>query len=80
MSEVKKLSFAKDQINKNAIELVEEILVRLKSGESVAFGFVEVRKARTVATGYSDCKDGAYHLLNSGAARLAARLANVDDD
>jgi len=61
--------------NTEALKLVEDVAERLRSGESIAVALIEVRKGRTVATAWSQPPDGAYHLLNSGAARLAARLA-----
>lgn len=63
--------------NGEAISMCEAVLERLRSGESVAFGFVEVRRGRTVGTGWS--RSEVYHLLNSGAARLAHRLASSED-
>jgi hypothetical protein len=59
--------------NEDAIALVEGLLERLRSGESVAVAFVEVFRNRSVATAW--CESESYHLLNSGAAGLAARLA-----
>lgn len=61
--------------NADALKLVEDVAGRLRSGESIAVALVEVRKGREVATAWSQSPDGSYHLLNSGAARLAARLA-----
>lgn len=60
------------------IDLLEEALERAKAGESVGIGIIEVRVGRTVATAlsYTDC----YHLLMSGAARLAHRLAAQEDE
>ena len=59
--------------NLDALEMIEGIASRIKSGETVAVGAVEVMRDRGVATSYSN---GSYHLLNSGAARLASRLAS----
>ncbi len=59
--------------NKDAIEMIEGLLERLKAGESVAVAFVEVFRDRSVAHAWSD--SASYHLLNSGAAGLAARIA-----
>lgn len=61
--------------NDDAIALVEGLLERLKAGEAVSVAVVEVLKSKTVATAWSDSPDGNYHLLNSGVARLAHRLA-----
>lgn len=73
MNESNVVKLAPLAINQEAIDLVEDVLARLRCGESLAVGIVEVRRGRTVATAFSfaDC----YHETNSGAARLAARLA-----
>lgn len=71
MSNLAKIDIPKNQ---DAIELCEGVLERLRSGESVAFGFVEVLRGHRVVTGWS--KSEVYHLLNSGAARLANRIAS----
>ncbi len=63
--------------NRDAIELCEEVLARLKSGEAVAVALVEVRRGGVVATAVS--KSDVYHQLNSGAARLASSLATSTD-
>lgn len=61
-------------INNEAIQLVEELLYRLKSGQSIAVGLAEVyADGSTVATAYS--KSDVYHQLCSGCARLASRIA-----
>ena len=63
--------------NPSALEIAQAALDRVKSGETVAIAVVEVLRGRAVRTSCSagDC----YHLLNSGAARLANRLAAQDD-
>jgi hypothetical protein len=59
--------------SQEAIELVDGVLARLKSGESVAAAIVEVKPGGLVAQGWSG---GPYHHeLSSGAATLAWRLA-----
>lgn len=60
-------------INDDAIELVSGVLERLRKGETIAVAVVEVLSAGGVGTHYS--KSDKYHQLNSGVARLAARLA-----
>jgi len=76
---IQKIGLAAASVNREAIELAEEVLERLRSGETIAFAVIEVRKARTVGTAYVAADQ--YHLLNSGAARLAVRIASeVDDD
>jgi len=68
------LNVVADPVNESALNLVEETLARIKSGEVISVAIVEVRKSRMVATCVS--KGAAYHEMNSGAARLAAQLAN----
>lgn len=63
--------------NVEAIKMCEGVLQRLKAGDSVAFAYVEVMRGHNVATGYSG--GTTYHLLNSGAARLAHRIAASED-
>lgn len=58
----------------DAVELVEELLARLKSGETVAVAIVDVRLGSAVATAWAGNEH--YHKLNSGAARLSVRLAS----
>lgn len=65
--------------NAHALELIEACAERLRSGESIAVALVEVRKGRTVGSAWSEAPDGSYHLLNSGVARLAHRLASQSD-
>ena len=62
-------------INSDAIEIIEGLLERFKSGQSVALAVVEVmaEEAKGVATIYST--SDRYHQLCSGCARLAARIA-----
>lgn len=65
--------------NQDAIQVLEGILERLRSGESLAIAYVEVRQMGSVATGWADHPTGRYHFLCSGAARLLSRLAEVSD-
>jgi hypothetical protein len=62
-------------INLDAIEIIEGLLERFKSGHSVALAVVEVMAEEDagVATIYS--KSNKYHQLCSGCARLATRIA-----
>ena len=60
-------------LNHKAIEIVEGLLDRLKSGQSVSAALVEVYADGSVATFYSS--GDTYHRLNSGCATLAARIA-----
>lgn len=76
---VHKIGLAAVSVNQEAVKLAEDVLERLIAGETIALAVIEVRKCHTVATGY--CAADQYHLLNSGAARLAVRIASeVDDD
>lgn len=61
-------------INHDAIQLMEGVLDRLRSGEVVAVGLVEVKQRGVVGTAYS-AGTGWYHELSSGAATLAVRFA-----
>lgn len=60
-------------VNKDAQQMVEDLLERVKSGETVDVAVVEVTNKGTVATAWSGA--GFRHMLNSGAAVLAQRLA-----
>ena len=62
--------------NTDAIDIVERLLARLKSGAVVDVAIVEVASDGTVSDEWSGKR--SYHLLNSGAARLAHRLAAED--
>jgi hypothetical protein len=59
--------------DKDTIEAIEGLLDRVRSGECIAVAFVEVGRDRSVAT--ARFADNSHHLLTSGAATLAARLA-----
>lgn len=58
------------------VEFVEEILARVKAGKVIAIGTAEVEQGGKVAVGF--CHKNHYHQLNSGAARLSARLATIE--
>lgn len=60
-------------VDPNLIAALEGLLERAKEGKALAVGFIEVCDNGDVCTFYS--KGRSYHQLNSGAARLAARLA-----
>ena len=60
-------------VNREAIELVEELLADVRSGQVLAVGLVAVHQGGGVAISAS--QSDQYHRLNSGAARLAAKLA-----
>ena len=78
MTEPVKLQIAQSGVNDDAVRLLEESLARAKSGDVIGVAIVEVRRARTVATAFS--QSTSYHELNSGAARLAASLASLPDE
>ena len=80
MAEVAKLTVAEREVNEDAAEMLRSLLARVESGEVVAVAIVEVKRAGVVATGFSNSRSGHYHALNSGAARLANRLAAIADD
>ena len=54
------------------VAFVEDLLARVKSGETIGLAIVEADRARNVSCGWSG---GSYHLINSGAARLAHKMA-----
>jgi hypothetical protein len=60
-------------VNADAVGLLEEHLAKVRAGEVVAVGLVAVYASGAVGVATSDGDE--YHRLNSGAARLAARLA-----
>ena len=62
-------------INKDAVEMIENCLNRLKSGESIAMALVEVRSdpKRTVNTCFTTGGD-YYHEVVSGCAVLLSRV------
>lgn len=66
--------------NIDLVEVIEALLARVKSGEVQAAAFVEIRNTGGVATHWMGSMRGWYHQLNSGAARLAARLSSEQDD
>lgn len=68
------IGLVKLEVNEDALELARDLVSQIERGEVIACAFVAVRRARTVATAIS--KSDAYHEMNSGAARLAAMLAN----
>lgn len=79
MSEVIPLKKVDLYVNKTAIEAVELLLARLRSGESSAMAYVEISRGGIVSTVYSNSEEGCYHHLNSGCARLAQRIASEGD-
>lgn len=68
----------KVEVNQDAVEMVEAVLGRLRSGETLAVGIIEHRANGGVSTIVSESK-ASYHQLNSGAARLAHVLAGMGD-
>ena len=74
MAGVTNLQPVPDLVSEDALELAEQILARVRNGETVSLAVVEVRRDRSVACAWSS--GDSYHRLNSGAARLANRLAS----
>lgn len=77
MGEPIRLVEVPNPVNEDAIGLVEEVLARLKAGETLSLAVIEVKKQRTVGIAWSVNEN--YHELMSGAARLQARLALMED-
>lgn len=76
-----KLSVISDlEVNGEAVEMLSGLLERVRSGEAIAVAFVEVKRGGIVANAFANSRTGSYHALNSGAARLAYRLASVPED
>jgi hypothetical protein len=73
-------TLVQDKPNAEAITMIENLLERLKSGDTIAVAFVEVAKRRTVSIWAPAAPDGCYHCLNSGAARLAMRITQAWDE
>jgi len=67
---------AKREPNQRAIEMVEGLLERVKSGEVCAVAFVQVEPCGDVGTAYAS--GDWHHQLASGAGRLAYRLVSVE--
>jgi hypothetical protein len=63
-------------LNKSAIELVEGLLARARSGELIDVAFVEVCANNAVQTAWS--RGGNYFKLSSGSLSLACRLGMLD--
>jgi hypothetical protein len=63
-----------ETVNQSVVDVVEDALAKAKSGEATAIAVVMVLRGRETLTYVSKSND--YHMLNSGAAILAARLAN----
>lgn len=59
------------------VDLLTTLLERAKAGEILDMAYVIALRGRNVQCGVSTGSE--YHLINSGAARLAAKLAAMDD-
>lgn len=80
MTEAPKLVVLKPESKastKHVIEVLEDCLARAREGEILAVAVVEVRRGRAVASHWT--QGDHYHLLHSGAQRLAHRLAADED-
>lgn len=80
MDKVTPLVQVDKQTNDEAITAVEVLLEKLRSGDVRAVALVSVNRAGSVSTCYINSKEGCYHHLNSGCARLASRIAGELDD
>ena len=78
MADPTPLKVAERPVQQKVLTLAEEVLARVKSGQTVALAVVEVLPAGDVAI--QTAHEGRYHYLNSGAARLAAHLATEPGD
>ncbi len=72
------ISLVQPEINQDALRAARELVEKIEHGDVIACGIIAVQRVRTVSTIVSASK--AYHELNSGAARLAAILANMSDN
>ena len=63
-------------VHQSVVHLLQEALDLALQGEVVAAAVIYVSPDQTVTSGYTG--GHSYHYLNSGAARLAARLARED--
>ena len=61
----------------SVVNLLEDVLRMAKDGDITAVAIVLVHRGRKTSGAWTSGAD--YHLLNSGAARLATKLA-MDDD
>lgn len=66
--------------DKDVVAKLEDLLNRAKSGELKALAYVVVEVEGQVGTGWVQVADfsGYYHLLNSGCASLATRIAGAE--
>lgn len=65
-------------VNESAIREAEEMVARLRAGETFAVAIVEHKRGDVVSTFVSEGR-ASYHQLTSGAARLAHMLAGRSD-
>ena len=77
MGEVVAIESVKFDECAEVVNFLRESLERAENGEVLAVALVEVRRGGAVATAWT-CGN-SHHFLNSGAARLASRLARTDD-
>lgn len=62
--------------DRDILEILEGLMERVKSGDTIGIGFVEATTAGGVRTAFVGKK--CYHQLSSGASTLAFRLAMGD--
>lgn len=73
------LKLANPAANTDCLELLQEAVNRVLTGDTAAVAVVEARRGGQVTYAWTSTSD-CYHQLNSGAARMAARLASVKGD
>lgn len=80
MSEPVKIGMVANYVNEPAIDALEKLLDRLRSGQATAIAFVEISRGGLVSNAYFNPPHGEYHRLLSGAARLLHRIAGEPED
>lgn len=75
---VQTLTLAKPAPDNEVVDMLEKSLARAREGEVIGLAIIEVNRAGVVSNAYTHHKN--YHSLNSGAARLAYRLAGEAGD
>lgn len=77
MSDVARFRIAERSVDEDVLALAEEVVERVKAGETVSLAVVEVHPAGNVS--WRRVTERNYHALNSGCARLAAAMASEQD-
>lgn len=63
--------------NAAAVAMLESVLERLRTSETVAVALVEVKRGGDVEWQWADCESGVGHHLTSGAATLLQDLSSA---